>query len=145
MTRERFVQLVETYGSDLRTWPHPEREDGAEFMTQSAEAKLIWREAQTLDRLLQESAPEPAADWLVDRIVSRAQGTPQLQVAHAAWRERNIPSWAYSSLQAAAFAGVFLLGMALGLTVLSRPSLFETQPDIVSLVYESTRMGGWAP
>jgi hypothetical protein len=144
MTLERFTQLAEVFGSDLHAWPEPHRKEGLAFLMESPDARLIWREFQTLDRLVQESAPSPAADQLVDLIVNRAEATRQAYVED----HRNVKatrSLAYWSVQAAAFAGVFLLGMALGLTVPSIHFALETQPDIVSLVYDPTRMGGWTP
>lgn len=145
MTLERFKQLVECFGSDLRSWPDSERKEGAAMLIQTPEARACWREAQALDHLLRKSAPEQAEPWLVDVIVERAQVIPKTLTEGVHTNTRQLLFWSYWPTRAAVLAGVFLLGMALGLSVLSTQSVLENQVDVVSLVYDSTRMGGWTP
>ena len=144
MTLEQFKKLVECFGSDLRSWPDSEREEGAAMLMQTPEARAFWREAQALDHLLLESAPEQAEPWMVDVIVERAQVMPQAltQTVHTT---RPLLFLAWWPTRAAALAGVFLLGMALGLLIPSTQPEPENQVDIVSLIYDPTRMGGWTP
>ena len=114
------------------------------MLMQAPEARTFLREAQALDHLLRKSTPEQAEPWLVDVIVERAQVMPQT-LTEGVPTTRPLPFLAYWPTRAAALAGVFLLGMALGLFVLSTQSVLENQVDVVSLVYDPTRMGGWTP
>jgi hypothetical protein len=55
MDRERFDHLLAAYGGDFRRWPADERAPAAVFAAQNADAAAAMKDAQTLDRALDQT------------------------------------------------------------------------------------------
>jgi hypothetical protein len=139
MTLRRFIQLLEHLGSDLRTWPEVDRNEGAILLMHSSGARRVLEEFQALDRLLKKPPPTSVPEWLIEQIINRAEGTRQAHrvESYPYARRQLLAQW---SVRIATLAGIFLLGMALGLAV-----TLEATTDIVTLAYDPIRMGGWNP
>jgi len=58
MDRERFEHLLAAYGGDFRRWPAQERASAAAHAAQNAEAAAALKQAQTLDRALDDARGE---------------------------------------------------------------------------------------
>ncbi len=61
MTREELQSLLETCGADADRWPPEVRTAALRLIAHDEEAARMFREAQTLDRLLAADAPPPAS------------------------------------------------------------------------------------
>src|SRR5471032_2880442 len=110
MTPERFHQLADAYGAELRRWPSAER-TGAQALLDSGNAQALatLHQARLLDRLLDSHQVPAASPALVRSIVASATLTP----APSFWR-RHMDWWSK-----AGFVGVGLAGIAAGMLVVS--------------------------
>ncbi|SEI16539.1 hypothetical protein [Pseudomonas asplenii] len=110
MTPERFAQLAEIYGADLRRWPAPERA-GAELRLKHGDGAALAAldHARALDSLL-DGYQLPAPDLALVRQIRLAAGpvrTPSFWQRYAGW------------LSPAGFVGVGVAGIAAGILVAS--------------------------
>lgn len=105
MTLERFSNLTEAYGADLRRWPQGERAAAEALLACDARAQLLRDEADVLDGLL-DAAPRPVVSNLVrERVLAAASGAGLRR--RPAWRFWSRLAWfAGAGWAAAAFAGV---------------------------------------
>src|SRR5471032_2767839 len=89
MTPERFHQLADAYGAELRRWPSAER-TGAQALLDSGNAQALatLHQARLLDRLLDSHQVPAASPALVRSIVASATLTP----APSFWR-RHMDWW----------------------------------------------------
>jgi hypothetical protein len=72
MDRERFEVLLDAYGGDFQRWPADARAGGEAFAAQDAEAAVLLREAQALDRALSLAGDAPDTSALMARILAAA-------------------------------------------------------------------------
>jgi hypothetical protein len=73
VTPERFRELTEIYGAELRRWPAAEREAALGYMRDHrAEAEAILADADALDLILSRHTVTPPAAVLHERIVASA-------------------------------------------------------------------------
>jgi hypothetical protein len=105
MTLDQFVQLLDTYGADLRHWPGEHRADGEHLRDSSPAAHARWLAAERLDSLLRRDASggdDPVRQAaIVDVVLRRIRAFPKRSTD---WR------WLFSrpagaALAATAFAG----------------------------------------
>lgn len=74
MTRERFENLADAYGGDLRRWPEAERVAGRALAAADPRAAALLLEADAVDALL-DSAPRLAASHaLREQVIAAAAG-----------------------------------------------------------------------
>jgi hypothetical protein len=100
MTPDRFSQLCEAYGADIRRWPAGERDAATAYAASNPAARQMLDSASGLDRLLDTHAvPLPAAA-LRERIVASGP--------RAAWH------WARLAWRSAGLAGLGLAGAVAG-------------------------------
>lgn len=79
MDRQRFEQLLETYGADMRRWPATECSAAASFLARSGgEAAEALHAARALDAALNHARGAPDTAALEARILAAA--TPPRQV-----------------------------------------------------------------
>lgn len=72
MDRERFEHLLAAYGGDIGRWPAEERASAAIFAAQNADAAAALKEAEALDRALDQTGGEPDTAALAERILAHA-------------------------------------------------------------------------
>lgn len=98
MDRDRFDHLLAAYGGDLGRWPAEERAAAGVFVAQNAGAAAALREAQALDRALDQATIDDGdSSALAARILAQA---PRAQ----AWLDRR----AMLALAACAVFGIVL-------------------------------------
>ncbi|WP_448188030.1 hypothetical protein [Azospirillum sp. sgz301742] len=68
MTHERFLTLLDTYGSDLARWPAPERAEAERLLATAPDAQAAWQAARDVERLL--AVPPNVEDARVGRLVA---------------------------------------------------------------------------
>ncbi|WP_419736505.1 hypothetical protein [Pseudomonas sp. COR18] len=110
MTPERFAQLAEAYGADLRRWPATERA-GAEVLLEQRDSSALAAldQARLLDNLLdshQLPAPDPALIRRI-RLLAGQNRAPSFWQRYAGW------------LSPAGVVGVGVAGIAAGILVAS--------------------------
>lgn len=105
MTLERFSNLTEAYGADLRRWPEGERAPAEALMAVDGRARLMRDEADALDALLDSVARPVMSSALRDKVVASAAQAGLK--ARASWRFWSRLAWiSGAGWAAAAFAGV---------------------------------------
>lgn len=127
MTPERFRDLTDIYGADLRRWPEAEREAARACRrdhSADAEAALAW--ASALDRRLDRHRVAPPGAALHARIVASAPGAARSQRRMRIWR------------QGAGFAGLGLAGALAGALMIGVLVPITTQNDGDDGVYTMT-------
>lgn len=132
MTLDRFSNLTDAYGADLRRWPEAERAGAKALLARDARAQLLRDEAVLLDGLL-DAAPRPVVSHLVRERVLASASTAGLKT-RPAWRFWSRLAWfAGAGWAAAAFAGV-----AFGFSVTG--SLTETK-RADAILYQASLAG----
>ncbi len=143
MTHEEFSHLLDTHGSNWPRWPDPLRLEAQALLAESSDARALYEETRRLDSTLDQWRPAPAGDRLKASILERTVGLPQQPFRTpmrmtARW---NAPTLARIAL----FAGLFLLGIALG----SNESLFiaghKNETHLDSLLRDSLFAEEWIP
>ncbi|MFH0133020.1 hypothetical protein [Variovorax sp. EL159] len=105
MTPERFEELADAWGAELRRWPDAERADAQALLERDASARTILARAAELDALLDASAVASPSAALIQAALA---GAP----AHGAKRGR-VGRWLGEWWGAGAWAaGVGLVGTA---------------------------------
>lgn len=130
MTTKRVKQLLATYGSDSRRWPEAERARALALLKRLPELHALVREEQALDAML-ERKQVTISNAAIARVSARIErGLSKRPVA----RENSGPIAWFGSLtiaawpRAAAFAGIAMLGVIIGLS--SDPSAFSASTVI---------------
>lgn len=124
MTPIRFGELVSAYGSDPKRWPENERIDALTLLERSPELRERMREAQTLDAVLDRAPSDVPAAAMARVTASIERG---MAVGRRAAPKSPFRLWAWGSIstatwpRAAAFAGIAVLGVFIGLS--SDPSV----------------------
>lgn len=124
MTSARFEELVSAYGSDPKRWPENERVDGLTLLERSPDLRERMREAQTLDAVLDRMPGDvPAAAMArVTASIERGMAVERPSAPRSAF---SLWNWGGISTaiwpRAAAFAGITMLGVFIGLS--SDPSV----------------------
>lgn len=73
----RFVQIVQSYGSDPKCWPHDERAAAIDFAKREP-AQDILRAEHHFDALLASNAAPAPSEILRARILARAKDAPPI-------------------------------------------------------------------
>jgi len=143
MTRERLMQLIETYGSDWRRWPEGERYEALALLSRSQDVLAVLEQAQRLDDTLDQSRPQPAGEWLKQSIVFSAQATAQEPAQETVGRKHRILQFEWTKV--AVLAGIFVLGLAMSLSDFSIFQKPVTRVDVSYLLQDSSFVEGWMP
>lgn len=125
MTLERLKTILDAYGAQPGRWPAEERAAAEALVARSAEARTALAEAEGLDGALAAWQPEVPEAALARLTATTAFPPPQAAPARAGRprTDRNSGNWWGGRLQAAlwpraaAFAGMAMLGIAVGLSV----------------------------
>jgi hypothetical protein len=130
MNLDRFAALVDAYGGSPARWPEAERAAAEALLATSAEARRMAQEADTLDRLLDQTETAPATRALQDRILA-SLGT-------SAAAPRRLPSFSFTRwIPAGAIACSLALGILAGLEV---PVLAGLDDDALAQAVASRAM-----
>jgi hypothetical protein len=108
MKLDRYLQLLEAYGADLKRWP-PEDRPGAERLFEASEqARRAHREARALDGLLDQVLSAEPSDILKARIhrIPELAHRPGVRTASSSLRRIFAPM--------VGLAAAALLGIAVG-------------------------------
>lgn len=128
MTLERFKELLDAFGADLRRWPEAERAAARALIAQAPEAQAALAAARRLDRLL--DLYDPPADRAAEARLRVALAAVPSRVPR---RSARLP-WP----QAAALAATLLLGVATGIVASSLTSdAANGEGDAVRLVLDA--------
>ena len=126
MTTKRVKQLLAAYGSDSRRWPETERARAVALLERLPELRALVLEEQALDAML-ERKQVAVSDAMIARVSARVdRGLSKRPVirengGRIAWfGSLTTATWP----RAAAFAGIAMLGVIIGLS--SDPSAFST-------------------
>ena len=124
MTLTRFEELVSAYGSDPKRWPEAERVDALTLLERAPELRERMREAQTLDAILDRMPSDVPAAAMARATASIERGMsgsrkPAQNKAFGLWSWGGISTMVWP--RAAAFAGIAMLGVFIGLS--SDPSV----------------------
>lgn len=131
MTRQRFEDLADAYGGDLRRWPEAEREAGRALAATDAEADALLRQADRLDALL-DAAPRLAASHaLREQVIAAAAGA-------GLGRRRRGPIGVLTWLSGAGWAAAACAGAAFGV-VLTGQMTADIRADTV--LYQASLSG----
>ena len=118
MSPERFHDLVQAYGADLRRWPAAEREGAARLLNTEPALHLALAEAAQLDALLDAHslpAPDPA---LTRRVLASA---PAAAARPLGW-------WAGAGFAAIGLAGSLAGALGVSLLLQTLPPHTEALP-----------------
>jgi hypothetical protein len=127
MTTRRLEELLAAYGSESRRWPEAERAKALALMERLPELRPLMDRERALDAIL-----DRKQDMISAATVARVSARIGQRLSeHPPAREKSSPiSWLVSPLataiwpRAAAFAGIAMLGVIIGLS--SDPSAFST-------------------
>jgi hypothetical protein len=127
MTPERFAQLADTYGADLKRWPQAERE-AARRVSESGNpiARSALQRAAWLDRQLDShrvALPDP-------RLTRDVVASAFLTARPSFWSRYG--EW----LSSLGFVGVGLAGIATGMLVVSLSLPLSGSPDLLPSVFD---------
>lgn len=132
MAFERFSNLTDAYGADLRRWPEGERAGAEALLAVDARARLLRDEADALDSLLDTVARPVVSAALRDKVVASA-GQAGLKT-RAAWRFWSRLAW----ISGAGWAAAAFAGVAFGFSLTG--SL--TQDQTADAVFYQASLGG---
>lgn len=128
MTPERFQDLADAFGADLRRWPDEERFAAELFARNDARGKAILAEVAAFDELLS-LAPAPAPSVsLKDRLLALAPRQVQ-----PLWRRGG--AW----ISGAGMAAACVLGVLVGANA---SQSFLSDPSLDTVVEASTAFDG---
>jgi hypothetical protein len=117
MDADRFGDLLDLRGSDLRSWPAEEREAAARLLAASARARARLEEARLLDAALATPPGPPASADLRARVLAApgpvAAAAP-LAVRRTAAPPRPARRWLPVGSSALALAASLVLGFWIG-------------------------------
>lgn len=128
MTRERFQDLAQAFGTDLSRWPDGERFAAELFLRNHPDARAILDAETAVEAMLDVApVPAPSAD-LRDRLLALAP------------RERR-PLWRRSGawISGAGLAAACVLGVMVGANM---SATFLSDPNIDTVVEASTAFDG---
>ncbi|OUJ13686.1 hypothetical protein [Acetobacter sp. DsW_063] len=132
MTQTRFRYLALSYGADLSRWPAADRDPAEELLANSAEARGIFREQQSIDTVLARAFDAQDAELGAQRagedehaalarlragVAGRIAGQPATKIRSRGWRSFApdrlvvLPVWVTTSGGLAVFRRA---GLALG-------------------------------
>jgi hypothetical protein len=119
MTPVRLEELVLAYGSDPKRWPENERGDALMLLECSPKLRERMREAQTLDTAL-DRVPSDVPAAAMARVMASIERGMTTDIKPAAKRTFSFWNWGGISTamwpRAAAFAGIAMLGIFIGLS-----------------------------
>ena len=119
MTPVRLEELVSAYGSDPKRWPENERGDALMLLERLPELRERMREAQTLDTAL-DRMPSDVPAAAMARVMASIERGMTTDIRPTA--KKTFSFWGWSGIstamwpRAAAFAGIAMLGIFIGLS-----------------------------
>lgn len=127
MTPERFAQLADTYGADLKRWPLAERE-AARRLSESGDpmAQRALQQAAWLDQQLDSHRAALPDPLLIRNVVASAfiSERPSFWSRYAEW------------LSSLGFVGVGLAGIAAGMLVVSLSLPLSGTQELLPSVFD---------
>ncbi|QNK70451.1 hypothetical protein [Variovorax sp. PAMC26660] len=120
MTPERFEELADAWGAELRRWPDAERADAQALLERDASARVVLARAAELDSMLDASVVASPAAALIQAALA---GAPGQGVKRGRTGQRRTGWWwpgtwaAGVGLVGAAAAGALVFGLALSVIV----------------------------
>ncbi|GIL41539.1 hypothetical protein [Roseiterribacter gracilis] len=75
---ERFERLLDAYGAEPLHWPAAERAEAVALLAGSLPARRAWKQAQFLDRALEQFAVPQIDAAQADQLAARLSRAPQL-------------------------------------------------------------------
>lgn len=137
MGLDRLKSLIDAYGADPKRWPADERAAGLLLLTKSAEAHAYARQAEALDKLLDQAPLRPTVT--VDPValateIARRPARPARVGVRRSFADRLGLGFGWANIAALAAAGV--VGFMVGWTDLNTASNVTAagSRDIVDLV-----------
>lgn len=133
MTLDRFSDLNDAYGADLRRWPENERSAAEALLARDARARLMRDQADILDQWLDAAArPVVSADLREQVLASASKAGLK---SRSSWRFWSRLAW----ISGAGWAAAAFAGVAFGLSLTG--SLTESQ-RADAVIYQASL--GWA-
>lgn len=127
MSSKRIEELLSAYGADSRRWPENERARALALMERLPELRTLVEEARGLDVQL-DRKQEPVSSAGLARVSARIENSLSYPrpIREGAGLMTSIGTWFAEAIwpRAAAFAGVAMIGIIIGLS--SDPSAFST-------------------
>ncbi len=80
MTQDEFIQLLETRGSDLQSWPAAQRDAAKTLLTSDQDASRLLQQQARVDALL-DDLPAPTFTGLAARVAQQPLPPPRLSLA----------------------------------------------------------------
>ena len=112
----RILELIQSYGANLKRWPQAERQAGKAWLDDNpALAQKLLKEASALDQALN-TLSQPVGDTtlLQARILKASKNTAQDGASHAVTANDAVPS-VFSAWKAVAATLVLATGMGFGI------------------------------
>jgi ferric-dicitrate binding protein FerR (iron transport regulator) len=132
MDADRFGDLLDLHGPDLRGWPAADREAAARLLDASAEARALLEEARLLDAALAAPPGPPASAELRARILAAA---PPVAAGGAAVLPFRAPRrWVPVGSSALALAASLVLGFWIGAADPGGAALDLAEAEIADLL-----------
>ena len=104
MTRNEFIQLIETYGSDELRWPEAHKAQMLDFISSNpAEAQTLLTDEAGLDAALESIRLQPGTDMLKARIMGALPQEAEEPLPVAANDRRQLGHKAVAALMLMAF------------------------------------------
>lgn len=129
MTPERFAELAEAYGGELRRWPASEQRAAEDLLLEAPYAAAVLARAGALDRALSAFDVPPPPLQLYSRIARQRSGRPAVRLRLAKW------------LSGLGAAGVLAGGVAAGAAVVSLSGPARADWDGLDKIYEQSSFG----
>jgi len=137
-TIERFSQLIDSYGAEVKRWPVDERVAALKLLETSETARHLQQSALNLDNLLDDTQILKPSPQLRNRILNTIKIKPRKE----AWQwlgEWLMGTTLHEHILRPAFAVILplLLGISLGLNLNSMPeseqTWFEEEINLLAL------------
>lgn len=143
MTIEELTRHLATYSSDWNRWPDELKEDAQVLLNASPEARAFYEVERQLDDALNLVQPTPAGVVRITSLVKRATALPQIpahtpMIAPLRWHHTSLA-------RAAMFAGLFLIGVAIGANEFLFPPFSQPDQEVGVLLRESLFAQEWIP
>lgn len=146
MTRERFEELADAWGADLRRWPVAERADARALLDRDALAETIFTRAAALDSILDASVVALPTSALVQAALA---GAASHRVKRPRMRHRYTERWRPGiwasgvGFVGTAAAGALVFGLALSV-ILPPKRLSGVDKDWVATTFDAGMTADWS-
>lgn len=149
MNLERFKQLADAWGADLRRWPESERAAAQALLGRDADARALLNRAAEFDAVLDAHVVVPPGARLTQAVLAGAPAVarPRSSGKRTGWQFPR--SWWWSG---AGVAGVGLAGAAVGAVAVAMALALVPAPRSVrfdgttwaSTAFDSNSVADWS-